>query len=59
MIGIRILIVSELLIEALDLRSTERLLDVATGSGNAALAEAFESNGSIAISIAVPLRTGG
>ncbi|MBA2634735.1 MAG: methyltransferase domain-containing protein [Chloroflexi bacterium] len=40
MIGTQILIVSELLIEALDLRSTERLLDVATGSGNAALAAA-------------------
>ena len=40
MIGTQILIVSELLIEALDLRSTERVLDVATGSGNAALAAA-------------------
>lgn len=40
MIGTQILIVSELLIEALDVRSTERLLDVATGSGNAALAAA-------------------
>jgi len=40
MIGTQILIISELLIEALDLRSTERLLDVATGSGNAALAAA-------------------
>ena len=38
MIGTQILIVSELLIEALDLHSTERVLDVATGSGNAALA---------------------
>lgn len=40
MIGTQILIVSELLIEALDVRSTERVLDVATGSGNAALAAA-------------------
>ncbi|MBF8289205.1 MAG: Methyltransferase type 11 [Chloroflexi bacterium] len=39
-IGTQILIVSELLIEALDVRSPERLLDVATGSGNAALAAA-------------------
>jgi SAM-dependent methyltransferase len=40
MIGTQILIVSELLIEALDIHSTERVLDVATGSGNAALAAA-------------------
>ena len=40
MIGTQILIVSELLAEALDLHSTERVLDVATGSGNAALAAA-------------------
>ncbi len=40
MIGTQILIVSELLIEALDIHSTERLLDVATGSGNAAIAAA-------------------
>jgi ubiquinone/menaquinone biosynthesis C-methylase UbiE len=40
MIGSQILIVSELLIEALDLHSTERVLDVATGSGNAAMAAA-------------------
>ncbi|HET8785602.1 MAG TPA: methyltransferase domain-containing protein [Candidatus Limnocylindrales bacterium] len=40
MIGTQIQIVAELLIEALDVRSTERLLDVATGSGNAALAAA-------------------
>ena len=40
MIGTQILIVSELLIEALDLHSSERVLDVATGSGNAALAAA-------------------
>lgn len=40
MVGTQILIVSELLIEALDLRSTERVLDVATGGGNAALAAA-------------------
>lgn len=40
MIGTQITIVSELLIEALDLHSTERVLDVATSSGNAALAAA-------------------
>jgi ubiquinone/menaquinone biosynthesis C-methylase UbiE len=40
MIGTQILLVSELLIEALDVHSTERVLDVATGSGNAALAAA-------------------
>ena len=40
MIGTQIQIVSELLIEALDIHSTERVLDVATGSGNAALAAA-------------------
>jgi ubiquinone/menaquinone biosynthesis C-methylase UbiE len=40
MIGTQIVIVSELLIESLDLHSTEHLLDVATGSGNAALAAA-------------------
>ena len=40
MIGTQILIVSELLIELLDVHSTEHVLDVATGSGNAALAAA-------------------
>jgi ubiquinone/menaquinone biosynthesis C-methylase UbiE len=40
MIGTQIAIVAELLIEALDLHSTERVLDVATGSGNAAMAAA-------------------
>ncbi len=40
MIGTQILIVSELLIEALDVHATERLLDVATGAGNAAMAAA-------------------
>lgn len=40
MIATQILIVSELLIEALDLHSTENVLDVATGSGNAALGAA-------------------
>jgi ubiquinone/menaquinone biosynthesis C-methylase UbiE len=39
-IGTQIQIVSELLIEALDVHSTEHVLDVATGSGNAALAAA-------------------
>jgi ubiquinone/menaquinone biosynthesis C-methylase UbiE len=40
MIGTQIAIVSELLIEALDVHSTEHVLDVATGSGNAAIAAA-------------------
>ena len=40
MIGTQIQIVAELLIEALDVHSTERVLDVATGSGNVALAAA-------------------
>jgi SAM-dependent methyltransferase len=40
MIGTQIVVVSELLIEALDLRSTEEVLDVATGSGNAAIGAA-------------------
>jgi ubiquinone/menaquinone biosynthesis C-methylase UbiE len=40
MIATQIQIVSELLIETLDVHSTERVLDVATGSGNAALAAA-------------------
>src|SRR5258705_2302095 len=40
MIGTQIAIVADLLIEALDLHSTERVLDVATGSGNAAMAAA-------------------
>ena len=40
MIGTQIQIVSELMIEALDVHSNERVLDVATGSGNAALAAA-------------------
>ena len=40
MIATQIQIVSELLIEALDVHSTERVLDVATGSGNGALAAA-------------------
>ena len=40
MIGTQIVISAERLIESLDLHSTERVLDVATGSGNAALAAA-------------------
>ncbi len=40
MIGTQILLSSELLIESLDVHAGERLLDVATGSGNAALAAA-------------------
>jgi ubiquinone/menaquinone biosynthesis C-methylase UbiE len=43
MIGTQIQVVSELLVEALDVHSTERVLDVATGSGNAALAAARRS----------------
>jgi SAM-dependent methyltransferase len=39
-IGTTVLLASERLIEALDVHSTERVLDVATGSGNAALAAA-------------------
>jgi len=39
-IATQIQIVAELLIERLDVRSTERVLDVATGSGNAAIAAA-------------------
>ena len=40
MIGTQILLVSELLIEAVDVHSTDHVLDVATGSGNAAMAAA-------------------
>src|SRR4029453_17830236 len=40
MIGTQILITAEQLLESIDIRSTERVLDVATGSGNAALAAA-------------------
>ena len=40
MIGTQILLSSELLIESLDVHAGERVLDVATGSGNAALAAA-------------------
>ena len=39
-VGNRILLVAELLCEAVDLRAGEHVLDVATGSGNAALAAA-------------------
>lgn len=39
-IGTRILILSELLCEAVDLRAGRKVLDVATGTGNAALAAA-------------------
>jgi SAM-dependent methyltransferase len=39
-IGTRIVLVAEQLVEDMDLRSTMRVLDVATGSGNAALAAA-------------------
>jgi ubiquinone/menaquinone biosynthesis C-methylase UbiE len=40
MIAAQILITAEVLIESLDVHSTERVLDVATGTGNAALAAA-------------------
>lgn len=40
MIGSRLVIVSELLCEAVDLRASHRVLDVATGHGNTALAAA-------------------
>ena len=40
MIGSRLVIVSELLCEAVDLRANHRVLDVATGHGNTALAAA-------------------
>ena len=40
MIGTQILLSSELLIESLDVHAGDRVLDVATGSGNAALAAA-------------------
>jgi ubiquinone/menaquinone biosynthesis C-methylase UbiE len=40
MIGNQIVLTSELLIESLDLHASERVLDVATGSGNAAIAAA-------------------
>jgi ubiquinone/menaquinone biosynthesis C-methylase UbiE len=49
MIGTQILIVSEQLIESLDLHSTERVLDVATGSGNAALAAARRGSSVVGI----------
>ena len=49
MIGTQIQIVSELLIEALDVHSTERVLDVATGSGNAALAAARRGCGVVGL----------
>ncbi len=40
MVGAALLIISELLCEAVDLRPGERVLDVAAGSGNTALAAA-------------------
>jgi len=40
MVATQIQVVAELLMEALDVHSSERVLDVATGSGNAALAAA-------------------
>ena len=47
MIGTQILIVAEQLIESLDVHSTDRVLDVATGSGNAAIAAARRSWGGV------------
>lgn len=43
MIGTQIVLVAEQLIESIDLHASERVLDVATGSGNAALAAARRS----------------
>jgi protein-L-isoaspartate O-methyltransferase len=40
MVSVGLLIISELLCEAVDLRPGEKVLDVATGSGNTALAAA-------------------
>jgi SAM-dependent methyltransferase len=40
MVGVGLLIISELLWEAVDLRPGEKVLDVASGSGNTALAAA-------------------
>src|SRR5207247_3550970 len=40
MIGHNVVLVSELLCEAVDLRAGQQVLDVATGSGNTALAAA-------------------
>jgi ubiquinone/menaquinone biosynthesis C-methylase UbiE len=42
-VGNRLVIMGELLCEALDLRAGERVLDVATGSGNAAISAARRS----------------
>jgi len=49
MIGTQIQIVSEQLIEALDIHANERILDVATGSGNAALAAARRGSSVVGI----------
>ena len=48
-IATQIQIVSELMIESLDLRSTERVLDVATGSGNAAIAAARRNSSVVGV----------
>jgi 2-polyprenyl-3-methyl-5-hydroxy-6-metoxy-1,4-benzoquinol methylase len=40
LVGTRLLFTAELLCEAVDLRAGERILDVACGNGNAALAAA-------------------
>ena len=40
MFGVGLLIISELLCEAMNLRPAQKVLDVATGSGNTALAAA-------------------
>jgi ubiquinone/menaquinone biosynthesis C-methylase UbiE len=43
MIGVSMVLVSELLCEAVDIRASHKVLDVATGSGNTALAAARRS----------------
>jgi len=50
-IGARLVIVSELLCEAVDLRATDRVLDVATGHGNTALAAARRGCGVTGVDI--------
>lgn len=54
-IGSRLVIVSELLCEAVDLRASQLVLDVATGHGNTALAAARRDCDVIGIDITPPL----